>query len=185
MTDTAKSKASKKELEKRGFGEWDTARIEYEPVEEEAPEKHVLILGSSKDDWIDKELLEQFYKAFSEHHGRLHQPHAASDPALDPEVVKLREEVANIRTRLERVEVVLEGVDEPSSVDPDMAWLEAHINVLKEHPDSYVAIDRNTGKVVVGAKSQVEFIEQLGKLDKALRKTLLRIHTALFLPASG
>ena len=88
-------------------------------------------------------------------------------------------------SRLERVEVILEGVDEPPFVDPDMSWCEANLDKLKAHPDSFVAIDTNKGEVLVSAADQSEFIEKLAKLEARVRTSLLKIHTSIFLNASG
>jgi hypothetical protein len=112
---------------------------------------------------------------------RAHVFRARSQWQEDTDVAVLRQEVEDLRARMARLEVILEGADQPSFRDPDLAWCEEHLDVLKNYPDSYVAIDTAAGKILAHAREEIKFIEQLKALDASKRKALFTTHTSTYL----
>jgi len=189
MTDTNKTRLQKKEKapKERAFGEWEPSIPNLEWQEELPAEKaheHIRIIETSGD-WPDREIIEEFLQAFRSHHLLLQGPWNAANDPVDSEIAVLRKELDEIRSRLERVEVITQGIDEPASIDPDFEWCLTHKDLLQKYPDSFVAIDTQQSKVIISDIDQVRFIEKLSQLSPDMRKTLLRIHTSQLFQSGG
>lgn len=196
MTEPTKARVKRKGKE-RAFGQWpqifafagpentETWDFPSEHIRAKASDYFVKIVPEKGDQWTSEQMKGEFLRAFLEHHMHAHALPEVARHDEPSELKVLREQLGSLQSRVARIEVILEGVDDPPYVDPDAAWCEQNLVKLRSHPDSFVAIDTTKGEVVVSATDQGEFIAKLRRLEPNSRKDLLKTHTSVYLKSSG
>ncbi len=71
--------------------------------------------------------------------------------------------------------------------DPDLDWCERNTEVLKQHPDSFVAVDRDEGVVLAHSEFADEFAKQVSELKDRQKspRHLFLTHTTRHVRASA
>ncbi len=178
----------KRQVAERAFGEWPavlsvrdvrgTRQDLYSDDRHRRAEKSQRFQGSERKEnpWTAPR---EFIYAFIQHHKHITPEPPQKDPFQD-----LQKQFDALQSRVSRIEQILEGVDEPSYVDPNLDWCQTNIEKLKQFPNSFVAIDTKKGEIVVHSADQDEFIRKLELLSHVTRSTLFRTHTSQFLKPS-
>jgi hypothetical protein len=119
--------------------------------------------------------------------------------ALRNEISRLKEEqrreLADLRAQLQKVDRKLGDVNSPGpghddqrddatkldvySPDPYRIWLKRNRELLKSHPNSFVAIDLDRG-IILSTVDESEFVEKLRQMPDPERERLLTIHTSAY-----
>ena len=176
MTEQTRARTRRQAAE-RVFGEWPSGLPVrgFHGMRQELPERFERS-ERKKNPWTAPR---EFIYAFIEHHKHTTPESLQRDPLQD-----LRRQFDALQSRVLRIEQILEGVDEPSYVDPNLDWCQSNIEKLKQFPNSFVAIDTKKGEIVVHSADQDEFIKKLELLSHVTRSTLFQTHTSQFLKPS-
>jgi hypothetical protein len=103
---------------------------------------------------------------------------------MDALKIVYRNEVEQLRTRLDRIELdPFEQLFERAEVvdDPYLRWCTDNISKIEERPNSFLAIDIEKGEIVVYDPNQNIFVEKLKKLTSEVREKLYRTHSSMFI----
>jgi hypothetical protein len=110
-----------------------------------------------------------------------------ADDSLESEVLRLRKRVEHLETL---VQSLLPTPPIPASrpiaaADAHYRWIEQHPEMMRNHPDCFVAIDPTLGDngLVVHDEDEAAFARQLLKLyetDPTARERLLLTHTSAY-----
>jgi hypothetical protein len=182
MTEQARARAQWK-AEERAFGEWPTrfsrafSEARRESHEHLKSWRGEYAWGATQENrWTASP---EFIHAFARYHR-----HVAQELQRGDSFQEFRKQFEALQERVSRIEQILEGVDEPSYVDPNLDWCQKNIEKLRQFPDSFVAIDIGRGEIVVHSADQDEFIKKLGDLGRDARSVLFRTHTSQFVTPS-
>lgn len=112
---------------------------------------------------------------------------SAEVSALRKEMAELKvaqrrtaEEVARLARVIEQSSAELHGVDfYEAPIDPNAAWIEANLEVLREYPNTWVVLDPERG-IVFDTNDENELATKLAALSPGERERMTAFHTSLY-----